>query len=67
MFDVVADEMHDTQFTFICPFCHVRHYHGNCLDTQTNRIEDRTSHCLTHPRPILIKIDKTTKRILTET
>lgn len=63
-FDVIADEMHKTQFSFLCPFCKNRHYHGNCLDTKSNRIEERLSHCALNPREIRIKIDDSTKRLL---
>ena len=63
-FDVIADEITATQFSFICPYCRIRHYHGNCLDYCSNRIEHRTSHCMQKPMELKIKIDETTKRDL---
>ena len=63
-FDVIADEMTATQFSYVCPHCEKRHYHGNCLDPVTNRIESRHSHCLKGGREINIKIDSSiTKRL----
>lgn len=47
MIEVTACEMNDVHFRYKCPFgCRSRfHKHGNCGDTETDRIEYRLLHC----------------------
>ena len=62
MYDVIADKMDEHQFSFRCPFCKSRHFHGNAGDLTTHRIEHRVSHCIDlPPRNIAIKIDESTQ------
>ena len=62
MFSIVADLMTETQFSYICPVCNNRHYHGNNRDMFRNRTEYRQSHCLKNPRELSIIINENTRR-----
>lgn len=59
----IADEINEVQFSYKCPFCKRKHFHGSGGQLH-NRIEARMSNCHLHKNNhIEIAIDDTTKRV----
>ena len=60
---VIADTINEVQFSYKCPVCKRKHFHGSGGQLH-NRIEERTSHC--HLRnqhnDVEIEINDNTKR-----
>ena len=59
---VFADKIDKASFSYICPYCRERHYHGSNGDFRT-RIEHRIAHCYNRTGATLeIVIDDNTKK-----
>ena len=61
-----AEWINEYQFAYLCYDCDDYHYHGNCKDYITNRMEPRGSHCTKYEGDVEIHITNLTKRVLGE-
>ena len=61
-YDARAQEMTENQFSYTCPRCGGTHYHGNSLDTQSERVEHRRIDCAGGWATVRVLIDRNTPR-----
>ena len=62
---VIALEIDSINFSYLCPYCEKKHFHGSNNELH-NRIEYRSSHCISKCGNVEISITNKTKRIFSK-